>query len=73
MSDHQLNTLYLKTQNLVSLKRLKTRTYVSTSRKPSSGGVTQLHLLFKNCATPPEDGFLEAETYVGVFKRFKET
>jgi hypothetical protein len=23
--------------------------------------------------TPPEDGFLEAETYVGVFKRFKET
>jgi hypothetical protein len=26
-----------------------------------------------SCVTPPEDGFLEAETYVGVFKRFKET
>ena len=23
--------------------------------------------------TPPEDGFKEAETYVVVFKRFKET
>jgi hypothetical protein len=26
-----------------------------------------------SCVTPPEDGFLEAETYLGVFKRFKET
>jgi hypothetical protein len=23
--------------------------------------------------TPPEDGFKETETYVGVFKRFRET
>ena len=25
-----------------------------------------------SCVTPPEDGFLEAETHVGVFKHFKE-
>jgi hypothetical protein len=70
MSDHQLNALYLRNQNQVTLKHLKTPTYVSASRKPSSGGVTQLHC---TCVTPPEDGFLEAETYVGVFKRFKVT
>jgi hypothetical protein len=39
------------------------------SRKPSSGGVTQLHLFicFMKMA------FWRAETYVGVFKCFKET
>ena len=49
MSYHQLNALYLKKKPILGFfKTFKTPTYVSAPREPSSGGVTQLHLLFKN-------------------------
>jgi hypothetical protein len=49
MSYQQLNTrLFKKKQYKVSLKHLKPLHMFRLSRKPSSGGVTQMHLFKKH-------------------------